>query len=172
MLSLNRKTDYALVALSYLASRWVDKAGPVSARQISDTFGLPSALLMNILKELGQAKVVNSTRGAHGGYELAGDPSRITLLEVVTAMQGPVQLTPCSQGLPIVGQGCNLSGDCPIKGPIRSLHSRLNRFLEELTLEDLAGDLPENGAADCGCQTEQDTKPTQSSAKDEIYQGV
>ncbi len=137
MLSLTRKTDYALVALTYLTGRRAEGAQPVSAKQIAQTFGLPRPLLMNILKELVRVKVLSSTRGAHGGYELAADPARVTLLEVVTAMDGPVRLSQCADGLPIVGQGCTLSQDCPIQGPIRSLHRRLNRFLAEVTLKDL-----------------------------------
>ena len=187
MLSLTRKTDYALVALSYLAGLRSRGAEPASARQISEAFGLPLALLMNILKELVQARVLTSTRGANGGYELAVEPGRITLLEVVTAMQGPIRLSLCSDGLPIVGQGCTLSEGCPIRGPIRSLHSRLNRFLEELTLEDLQEGTPgetggsgetrgvaewEGEAVGCGCRTTQDTKPTAQPAEAEIYQGA
>jgi len=144
MLSLTRKTDYALVALSYLTGRHAESAEPASAKQIAQTFGLPLPLLMNILKELVRAKVLASTRGSQGGYELAAEPGRISLLEVVTAMEGPVRLSQCADGLPIVGQGCNLSDDCPIQGPIRSLHKRINRFLEEVTLKDLWEDRIEN----------------------------
>ncbi len=149
MLNLTRKTDYALVALAFLADRRARGCEPVSAKQIAGTFGLPLPLLMNILKELVQAKVLASTRGARGGYELAIDPGRVTLLEVVTAMEGPIRLTQCADGLPIVGQGCNLSEDCPIQGPIRSLHHRITRFLEELTLGDLyPGRLEPTGPTD------------------------
>ena len=137
MLSLTRKTDYALVALSYLTGRYAESAQPVSAKQIAQTFGLPLPLLMNILKELVRAKVLSSTRGINGGYELATEPGRISLLEIVTAMEGPVRLSQCADGLPIVGQGCNLSDNCPIQRPIRSLHRRINRFLEDVTLKDL-----------------------------------
>ena len=137
MLNLTRKSDYALVALSYLGKLRDESAGPVSANAIAEQFGLPKALLMNILKELAHAKLVNSTRGAHGGYELAVDPESVSLLEVVTIIEGPMQLTDCSEGLPIVGQGCTLAEGCPIRGPIRQLHERINRFLEEVTLADL-----------------------------------
>tara|TARA_R110002111_G_scaffold180950_1_gene246551 strand:+ start:2005 stop:2547 length:543 start_codon:yes stop_codon:yes gene_type:complete len=144
MLSLTRKTDYALVALSYLTGRYAESAEPVSAKQIAQTFGLPLPLLMNILKELVRAKVLSSTRGINGGYELATEPGRISLLEVVTAMEGPVRLAQCADGLPIVGQGCNLSDDCPIQRPIRSLHRRINQFLEDVTLKELWEDRLDN----------------------------
>jgi Rrf2 family protein len=169
MLSLTRKTDYALVALAYLAGRRAEGTEPVSAKQIAKMFGLPVALLMNILKELVQAGVLCSTRGSRGGYELAGEPGRITLLEIVTAMEGPMRLAPCTDGLPIVGQGCRLSEDCPIRGPVRSLHRRINRFLEEVTLKDLWEDrLEEAGqgeayattaGTDCRCRITNEVPP-------------
>jgi Rrf2 family protein len=137
VLSLTRKSDYALVALTYLGRRRQEGAKPVSARQIAETFGLPLSLLMNILKELGQAKIVSSTRGVNGGYELTADPGRVSLLEVVTAIEGPTRFAPCTDGLPIVGQGCRLAEGCPIRDPIRRLHNRINGFLEETTLLDL-----------------------------------
>ncbi len=138
MLALTRKTDYALIALTYLA-RCQGRSGGVgaSARQIAEAHGLPLPQLMNILKVLSQAKVLASTRGPRGGYRLAVAPERLTLLEVITAMEGPVQLTPCAEGLPVVGQGCELAGDCPVRGPIRSLHRRIYSLLNGLTLRDL-----------------------------------
>ena len=159
MLALTRKTDYALIALSYLADRHGEDSEPVSAKQIAETFGLPLPLLMNILKELAQAKLLTSTRGAQGGYGLAVDPQRLTLLEVVTALEGPVRLSQCADGLPVVGQGCQLSGGCPIRGTIRSLHQRINRFLSDVTLQDLRNerlekddDSPANGPHACACR--------------------
>lgn len=137
MLALTRKTDYALIALSFLAQQQSEDAKPVSAKRIAETFGLPLPLLMNILKELVQAKVLSSTRGPQGGYDLAVEPDKLTLLEVVTALEGPMRLTQCSHGLPVMGQGCDLFDGCPIRGTLRSLHRRINGFLGEVTLQDL-----------------------------------
>jgi len=138
MLSLTRKTDYALVALALLGQRRNDGQGPVSARVIAEEFGLPQPLLMNILKELAQAKIVTSTRGATGGYTLAGEPSQTTILEVVTAIEGPVRLAQCCDGLPIAGQGCAVdAGSCPAKGAVRQLHKRIVSLFEEMTLQNL-----------------------------------
>jgi Rrf2 family protein len=184
MLSLTRKTDYALVALTYLTGRRAEGADPVSAKQIAQTFGLPLPLLMNILKELVQVKVLSSTRGAHGGYELAIEPARISLLEVITAMDGPMKLAQCADGLPIVGQGCTLSEHCPIRGTIRGLHRRLNGFLAEVTLLDLWEDrLEDAGQTEVPAITTDatngdrssntnETPPLADPAGVEIYQGA
>ena len=137
MLNLTRKTDYALVALIHLANRRRDGEGAVSAKHIAEAFGLPTALLMNVMKELAAAKILTSTRGARGGYELAADPDHVTLLEVITATEGPVRFAMCADGLPIMGQGCPIENGCPIRGPIRKLHQRINDFLDNTTLADL-----------------------------------
>jgi Rrf2 family protein len=150
MLSLTRKTDYGLVALGLLAQRRRSDGGPISAAQIAQRFDLPRALLCNILKELSQARVVAATRGASGGYELAMAPERVSLLEVIQALEGPVKLTECADGLPIVGQGCSLEAGCPIRRPIRRLNGRIQRMLETLTLADLLDEADEASAGGGG----------------------
>ena len=137
MLSLTRKTDHALVALAYLGQRRDEPVPAASAREIAERFGLPLPQMMNILKVLARARLVRSMRGPAGGYELAVDPDRISLLEVVTAMEGPMRFARCVVALPVVGQGCEIECDCPVREPIRRLHNRLNRFLEGVTLADL-----------------------------------
>lgn len=166
MLALTRKVDYGLVALTLLARRRAARSGPLSAAQIAAEYELPRALLMNVLKELNHARIVSATRGAAGGYELAIEPQQLSLLEVITALEGPVRLTACADGLPIVGQGCNLESDCPIRGPIRRLHGRLHRLLEETTLADLLDDaavdpcvLEGRDPGSCGCATHRQPQP-------------
>ncbi len=146
MLSLTRKTDYALVALSYLGERRLGGEPPVSARKIADLYHLPLPLLMNILKELTHARLVISTRGQQGGYALAADPGQITLVDIVTATEGPVRLAICTDGLPIMGQGCQLESGCPVRAPVRRLHERLNDWLGQVTLADLLEPRPAGAA--------------------------
>ncbi len=171
MLALTRKTDYALIALSYLVEQQTQGDNPVSAKRIAETFGLPLPLLMNILKELVQAKILTSTRGPRGGYSLATKPAQLSLLEVITALEGPIRLTQCADRLPVLGQGCELSANCPIRGTVRSLHQRINQFLAEMTLQDLYEDKMEpagvTGSSDkvagrgCTCRNESESPYTE-----------
>lgn len=141
MLSLTRRTDYALVALAALAQARAQGSASHSAREIADRFGMPLPLLMNILKDLARARLVHSTRGSQGGYCLAAEPTQIRLAEIVAAIEGHAPLTPCCDSpMPIVGQGCRIADGatpCPIQTPIRRLHERLSRFFDQLTLADL-----------------------------------
>ena len=137
MLNLSRKSDYALVALAYLAGPG-GGAGVVSARVVAQATGLPEPVTQTVLKALSVARLVSSTRGASGGYALVRNPSAVTVLEVVVAIDGPVQVAACCDGnLPILGQDCRLEGNCKISPGVRRLHRRLIGVLEDTTLADL-----------------------------------
>ena len=90
MLTLTRKTDYALIALSHLAA---NQGRIVSAREIAGKYRVPLALLMNLLKLCAAAGLVESVRGARGGYRLGKPPEKITLVELVEAIEGPLKLS-------------------------------------------------------------------------------
>src|SRR5215216_5879060 len=79
MLRLSKKADYALISLGYLAER-PDQV--VSAREIAERCRLPLPLLMNILKVLHQRGILKSSRGASGGYRIASDLGRLSLMEL------------------------------------------------------------------------------------------
>jgi Rrf2 family protein len=141
MLSLTRKSDYALVALSYLGQQQGEERA-VSARRIADQFGLPLPLLMNILKALSHAGLVTSTRGPQGGYTLAVAPTAISILDVVHAIEGPIRVAMCSprEGDEAAHSACcPAAGMCPIEGPIKRLNQQLQGFLARVTLADLLG---------------------------------
>lgn len=139
MLSFSRKTDYALVALAYLGQQRLAGQPVASARQIAEQFKLPVPLLMNILKDLAHCGIIDSTRGAHGGYQLSADPSEVTLLDVVDAIEGPARLAPCCVNDTAIAEvGCEIMPVCPVHQSIRQLNQRLLDFLREVTLEDFA----------------------------------
>src|SRR5690348_9902825 len=80
MFSFSRKADYALIALGHLAGR---DGQTVSAREIAETYVLPQALIMKILKALHHAGIVSSLRGVNGGYRLALDLHQVSLYQLI-----------------------------------------------------------------------------------------
>ena len=136
VLSLSRKTDYALVALAELCWLGADRA---SARQISEHTGVPLPVLTNILHRLGVAGLVQSRRGAKGGYGLARVPAEITFTEIIEAIEGPFRLTVCNGEAeePSSEHACDLEADCRIKMPIQRLQQEMREFLCEVTLESM-----------------------------------
>lgn len=138
MLSLTRKTDYALVALAGLAS---GNSQCASAHELAERLRLPLPALRNILKQLAHHGIVNSTQGASGGYRLAKPANQVTLADVVQAVQGPVRLALCCSSDREQSEGehvCRLEDSCKIKATVRTVHHRLMEFLDEVNLEQIA----------------------------------
>ncbi len=93
MLKLTKKADYGLIALKHLAV--ADGNGTASAKEIADAYGIPLPLLAKILQKLTKIGLLQSVAGTNGGYKLARPAKRITALEVIRAIDGPIILTAC-----------------------------------------------------------------------------
>ncbi len=101
-------------------------------------FGVPQALLMNVLKQLCAAGYVESVRGARGGYRLARGLDEITLASLVEAVEGPVRLSNCLSD-PDKQDECTgaMMAKCPIADPVHRVQRKLNDFLKKVTLAEL-----------------------------------
>ncbi|MCH7838901.1 MAG: Rrf2 family transcriptional regulator [Planctomycetes bacterium] len=135
MLSLTRKTDYALLVLAAMARSGSDKT---SVRDLAEQSGVSVRLLANILNRLKHEGLIKSARGTKGGYGLAMDPDQITLRRLIEAIEGPMRLARCC---PVEGEvqsdGCRLEDSCITKEAVRKLHETLRNFLGQVTLRDL-----------------------------------
>jgi Rrf2 family transcriptional regulator, cysteine metabolism repressor len=87
------KAEYGIRLMVELG-RTADSA-PVSLTSVADTELLPLAYLEHLVAKLREAGLVSSTRGAHGGYQLARPPEEIDMLEVVQALEGPIAPMEC-----------------------------------------------------------------------------
>jgi Rrf2 family protein len=142
MLTLNRKSDYALISLSHLGRC---RGSITSAREIADTYQIPLPLLMNILKQLTREGIIASVRGAKGGYRLAVEPADLTVKQVLLAVEGPVRLVRCAEAFGDGSNGEPKSGEepcvrmrvCPVRGPVLKLHAKLEQFLDQVTLAEI-----------------------------------
>lgn len=84
---ISARTEYACIAVLALAARHASRE-PVRIREIADPHGIPSRFLVQILLQLKGAGIVESTRGAAGGYKLAKEPEKITLGQVMGVIDG------------------------------------------------------------------------------------
>jgi len=84
---LSAKAQYACVAMVELACNWGERA-PVHLKTIADNHGISQRFLVQILLQLKGNDLVESTRGAAGGYQLARPPSEITLADIIHAIAG------------------------------------------------------------------------------------
>lgn len=130
MLRLSKLTDYATVILSYMAK---DFAQLFSAIGIAEATGIALPTVSKILKILVNAKVVVSMRGIKGGYALARPPEKISIAEVISALEGPIALTECS----VTHEGCEQAIGCGIQGNWRLISQVIRNALETITLADM-----------------------------------
>lgn len=137
MLSLTKKSEYALIAVCHLA-----RVGPqrvASAREIHEAYGVPLPLLMNVLKKLHHAHYVESTRGARGGYRLVVAPEKMSITNLIEAVEGPVQFVRCAD-LNKNNRRCALTKKCPIQRSVHRVHHRLRSLLSNVTIAEIASD--------------------------------
>lgn len=135
MLALTKKTGYGLIAMTHLARLADDSVA--SAREISEQFGVPLSLLMNVLKELAAAGYVESVRGAHGGYRLARPPGEVSLADLITAVEGPIRLAECVAGTEDDDAPCRIVDRCPIADPVHRVQRKLSDFLKTVSLAEI-----------------------------------
>ena len=108
-MQITRQADYATRAILYLAG--AKKGKRVATSQIANKQQIPPSFLAKIISQLSIAGLLQTSRGAHGGIRLARDPKNITLLEVIEAIDGPIQLNVC-----VACKGfCSIEANCPIQ---------------------------------------------------------
>lgn len=139
-MQVSARADYALRAAAELARAAAEGRGPLKGDRISEAQGIPKKFLENILHDLKRAGIVRTQRGASGGYWLALPAEKVTLADVLRAVEGPL---------------ANVRGEWPedvsYEGPAGRLlevwiavRANLRAVLESVTLADLAEDrLPE-----------------------------
>lgn len=128
---LKRNTDYALRATAHLAGKWREK--PVSSRDIAAAESISYQLACKLLQKLAKAKLVKSTMGAKGGFELAKAPEKISLGDVIVAIQGQVNLNRCL----LSGFKCPKKGRCQVRKKLQVLQEHIDGYFEDVTLADI-----------------------------------
>ncbi len=128
---LGKLSDYASMLMVQL-SRAPERK--ISAQQLAKELGLPQPTVATLLKKLGRAGLVASTRGAGGGYCLARAPQAISLADVVAAIEGPLELTDCA----IADGRCRLEQDCGARQHWRAINQSIQSTLMLMSLADMA----------------------------------
>ena len=136
MLRLTKKADYSLIALRHFAARQQATGEAVSAKDVSETCGIPLPLLSKLLQKLGKNGFLESEYGTNGGYRLARDPRKISALEVIRAIDGPIVLANCFTE----HAHCGHSERCTVKRPLKRIHEGILRLLDGVSIQDMLQD--------------------------------
>jgi Rrf2 family transcriptional regulator, cysteine metabolism repressor len=139
------KAEYGVRVMAHLARG--DGDGPISLSAIAEAEGLPQAYLEHLAARLRRAGLVESRRGAHGGYSLAREASEITMAEVVRALEGEIAPIECitsgSDGVLVCSREGEAGHDpCPTKLLWTRVQGSIVRTLTDMTLADLAVGAP------------------------------
>ncbi len=132
MIRISKMTDYATVILAALAE---DPAARHSTAALAARTHIGPASVSKVLKQLQRAGFVRSTRGLHGGYELARPADAISAASILDALEGPVAVTDCAAG---EGQ-CEIEATCRVGRAWQRVNLAIRRSLYEVSLAQLAG---------------------------------
>ena len=136
---VSAKTDYALRAAVELAA--APEGVPVKGEKLSTSQSIPLRFLENILLQLRHAGIVESRRGAEGGYRLARPAAEITLADVIRAIDGPLACVSGQRPETLDFKGRSE----PLRDVWVAVRASLRSVLENVTLADVAaGELPDN----------------------------
>ena len=137
MFKLSKKADYGLIALKHLANHRREHA--CSANEIAEEYNISATLMAKVLQKLARQGLVVAKHGSTGGYQLAREPHRISALEVLTAIDGPVLITSC-----VTTHGnCDATARCSVKEPLQRVNESILGVLSTVSIAQLSEDNPE-----------------------------
>ena len=133
-MKISSRGEYGVRAMVALARSYGD--GPVSLASVAKDSSVPSAYLEQLIAPLRKAGLVESKRGAHGGYQLSRPPAAIRVGEVYRVMEGPVAPMDCVSEDP-ADQTCPLIEGCETRPVWLKVRDSIAEALDSTTLADL-----------------------------------
>lgn len=131
MFKINRRTEYALRGLRYLSKHPTNEA--IMIREIAQAVDASPVFLAKIFQRLNAAGLVTSSRGVIGGFRLSKPPTKINLLEVLEATEGPISVNACV----VDEHACNLTKSCAAHRIWSELRQMMNKELKKITIKDI-----------------------------------
>jgi Rrf2 family protein len=143
MLKINRKVEYALMVLKFMANRAPSEL--TTAREVCDRFKTPFDTTAKVMQQLNLAGVLSSVKGVKGGYFLQHDLAKLSYLQLAELIEGKNFAIDCHEG------PCELLGTCNISAPIRRLNDYVVSIFSSVSVQELLADstLPTRPAPEC-----------------------
>jgi FeS assembly SUF system regulator len=132
MLKIGKMTDYAMLILCALAK---EPETLMSASMLAERLHLSVPTVSKILKILGDSSLVVSQRGAEGGYRLSRDAARVSVADVIEAMEGGLAVTECCESTEL----CSLGSMCAMKDNWVKINGVIKSLLSRLSILDMVG---------------------------------
>ena len=139
-MKLSTKGRYGVKAMVDLALHY--GGDPVSIKSISERQGISEYYLEQLFSPLRKSKLINSMRGAQGGYVLSRDPKDITVAEIMEVLEGPIEISNC-----IEGSSCNNLDCCATRLLWAKIKNSIDSVTKSTTLEDIVNDYKKMNSA-------------------------
>lgn len=131
MLRLSKMTDYGTLVLAQMAR---EPDAVHTAAELSAATHVGAATVSKLLKLLTRGGLLNSQRGANGGYSLARGPEAISAADIIDAIEGDVGITECSTD----HSHCDLEANCNVGSAWQRINVAIRDALREVSLNELA----------------------------------
>jgi Rrf2 family protein len=140
MIKVNKKTEYALMALKYIMQK--NGQNLTTARELCDHFGTPFDTTAKVLQVMNQNNILDSVKGINGGYALQTPLSEVSFTQLSKMIDGKKHLDHFCHG----SKGlCELHGSCNIASPLDTLNEKIKNYLNTISLQELlSGDSMKN----------------------------
>ncbi len=129
---LNRKIEYALMALKVMSQKGQGEL--TTAKEVVEATGCPFDATARVMQQMAARGLLKSEHGAHGGYQIVKDLSKISIHELIETILGPMGLVKCLQD----SEGsCELIEKCNVQSPLNELNRKLKEFYRSVSLKDI-----------------------------------
>ncbi len=147
MVKLSKKTDYALMALQYMATVQQEEMNAfnihriVNTKEIAEEHMIPLELLAKVLQTLAKHEMIESQNGPKGGYVLAREPRNISISQVLEAIEGPLGIVDCYHEKDDHA-ACEQMEHCNIRTPLLKVQESIMQLLSSMSIEDMMAEPP------------------------------
>ena len=147
MLKISKKSDYALMALQYMATvqygeiHALNRFRVVNTKEIAEEHHIPLELLAKVLQTLAKHEMIESQNGPKGGYVLAREPRDISIAQVLEAIEGPLGIADCYHEKDD-HLACEQMEHCNIRTPLLKVQESIGQLLSSMSIEDMMEEPP------------------------------
>lgn len=132
MFKINRKLEYALIALKYMSHKAPGKL--TSAKEICDIYHMPFDPTSRVLQIMTQHNILHAEQGARGGYQVIKDLTKLPVKDLSDIIIGPIEIANCFHG---DYSQCEVTHCCSIIAPMLNLNEKINGLFSQLMVADL-----------------------------------
>lgn len=132
MFKINRKIEYALIALKHMSLKAPGQL--TSAKEICDIYQTPFDPTARVLQIMAQHEILRAEQGARGGYQILKDLNKITVGNLSDIIVGPIEIASCFHG---DYSHCGLNTSCNVIGPMLNLNERISALFNTMKVAEL-----------------------------------